>query len=296
MPRLPRIHVSGGFYHATLRGNHRQNIFRHDSERTLLNKIVARALEKQAARIHAYCWMTNHLHFLVQVGESPLGRLMQQIASEYARAFQQNLTTTGHLFENRYYATLVDSDAYLLEALRYVHRNPVQAGVVSDAAHYRWSSHASYLGPGGDPWVTTDFALATFSNDRARAIALYRAFVDSVPPADIAKELAALEQGIPVLGKPDFIAQHLAPRPTPASLEVILSDACRHFSVTRDELRSPIRTSRLVTARAWIAHTATRGAVATMAAIARELNRDESTLRSAMRRYAEVIEGDQGRP
>jgi REP-associated tyrosine transposase len=296
MPRPPRIHVPGGVYHATLRGNHRQDIFNRESERTLLNLIVSRALEKYAARLLAYCWMTNHLHFLLQVGETPLGRLMQQIASEYARAFQSSLATTGHLFENRYYATIVATDAYLLEALRYVHQNPVRAGLVSNAAEYPWSSHRVYLGDAIEPWVTTDFALAQFSEDRARAIVRFRAFVDAIPPADIAAELAALDKGVPLLGKPELLARDVRPPDAGSTLEEIVGDACRHFSVTVVELRSPLRTSRLVTARAWIAMTATRHGIATMAAIARELHRDESTLRAAMRKYVRVIEEDQISP
>ena len=286
VPRLPRIHVPGGFYHATLRGNHRQDIFNHDGERTLLNMIVARALEKHGARLHAYCWMTNHLHFLLQVGVTPLGRLMQQIASEYARAFQASLATTGHLFENRYYATMVDTDPYLLEVLRYVHQNPVRAGLVLNAGHYRWSSHRTYLGSANEPWITTDFALAQFSDHRARAAVRYRAFIDAIPPAAMKEELAALDKGIPLLGKPEFLSQHIQQRGPAGTLETIIATACQHFSVTVVELRSPLRTSRLVTARAWIAKTATRNGTSTIAAIARELNRDESTLRSAMRRYA----------
>lgn len=296
MPRPLRIHVPGGFYHATLRGNHRQDIFRLDSERVLLNKIVERALEKHRARLHAYCWMTNHLHLLVQVGDVPLGRLMRQIGSEYARAFQLSIDTTGHLFENRYYATLIDTDAYLLEALRYVHQNPVRAGIVQIAAHYRWSSHHTYVDDGFEPWVTTDATLAQFSNDRNRALARYRAFIDETPPADIANELATMETGVPLLGKPAFLARHAPKLPSSATLESIVADACRHFAVNVDALRSPIRTARLVAARAWIAHTATRNSAATMSAIARALKRNESTLRSAMRKHGKTLEGCQGSP
>jgi putative transposase len=293
MPRPLRIHVPGGFYHATLRGNHRQDIFRLDSERILLNKIVERALDKHRASLHAYCWMTNHLHFLVQVGDAPLGRLMRQIGSEYARAFQLSIDTTGHLFENRYYATLIDTDGYLLEALRYVHQNPVRAGIVRNAAHYRWSSHHAYLGEAFEPWVTTDAALVQFSSDRNRAVVRYRAFIDEIPPADVADELSTMETGAPLLGKPEFLARHEAPLATRATLESIVTDACRHFAVTPDELRSPIRTSRLVAARAWIAHTATHNAAATLSAIARELKRNESTLRAAIRKHAGTLEGSQ---
>jgi putative transposase len=293
MPRPLRIHVPGGFYHATLRGNHRQDIFTRDSERTLLNKIVARALDQHEARLHAYCWMSNHLHFLVEVGDRPLGGVMRQIGSEYARAFQLRLDTTGHLFENRHHATLIDTDSYLLEALRYLHLNPVRAGMVQNAAQYRWSSHRVYLGKAVESWVTTDFALAQFSGDRARAVVRYRSFVDSIPPADIAEELASLDKGAPLLGKPAFIARHATPPSVIPKLETIIADACRHYAITIAELRSPIRTARLVVARAWIAHTATRDAAATLSAIARELNRDESTLRSAMKRYSAALDEDQ---
>jgi hypothetical protein len=233
--------------------------------------------------------MTNHLHFLVRVGEAPLGHLMRQIGSEYARAFQLSIATTGHLFENRYHATLIDTDAYLLEVVRYIHQNPVRAQLVPDVAHYRWSSHANYLGAGDTTWVTTEFALAMFSHDRARAVALYRAFVDSLAPANIAEELASLDRGAPLLGNPEFIKQHAPARRELPSLESIIADACDHFGVTHDELRSPSRSARLVVARAWIAHRATRNGLLPLSVVARELCRDQSTLRSAMQKYADSL-------
>ncbi|HEX5161086.1 MAG TPA: transposase [Steroidobacteraceae bacterium] len=288
MPRKLRIHVAGGFYHATLRGNHRQNIFRHDGERTLLKTIVTRAIDRYQARVHAYCWMSNHIHLLVQVGEIPLGRVMQKIASEYARAFQQNLDTTGHLFENRYHATMVDTDAYLLEVVRYVHQNPVRAGLTARVGQYRWSSHAAYAGSSSEPWVTTNFALGLLAADRRRAVVRYRAFVDEMPAADVAKELAALEVGSPLLGRREFVTRHSGVTRSDASLADLIGQACRHYAVSLAELRSPSRTSRLVAARAWVARAAIRGGVATLAEIARELNRDESTIRAAMRRDADV--------
>jgi len=283
MPRPLRIHVPGGFYHVTLRGNHREDIFCHTRERTLLNIIVARALEKHLAGLHAFCWMTNHLHFLVRVGDIPLGRLMQQIASEYARAFQANLETTGHLFENRYYATLVDTDSYLLEALRYVHQNPIRGGISSRVDQYRWSSHSDYSGRAEHPWVTTDFILKLFSSARARAMALYRAFVEDTPAPQVAEELAALEKGVPLLGECEFIARHAPVRRQAVTLESIIEAACRHFAVTLDQLRSSSRTARLVSARAWVASTATSIGATHLTEVARALNRDESTLRHAMR-------------
>jgi len=98
--------------------------------------------------------MTNHLHVLVQVSEVPLGSVILQIASSYARTVQARLMTTGHLFERRYHAVLVDAYSYLLALVRYIHLNPVRAGLVADPAAYRWSSHRVYLGERACDWVS----------------------------------------------------------------------------------------------------------------------------------------------
>ena len=127
--RKPRLHIPAAFYHVTLRGNHRQDIFFTADDRILLNAIVAEVIAGYGARLHAYCWMTNHTHMLIQVGDVPLGRIMLRIASRYARQIQARFRTTGHLFERRYHAVLVDVDSYLLELLRYIHLNPIRAQV-----------------------------------------------------------------------------------------------------------------------------------------------------------------------
>src|SRR4051794_35208921 len=104
MPRAPRIHVEGGYYHVILRGNHREDIFFRPSERDCFAELVAEVIERFRMRVHAYCWTTNHVHLLIQVSETPLGRAMMGIASRYARATQRRRSTTGHLFGRRYRA------------------------------------------------------------------------------------------------------------------------------------------------------------------------------------------------
>src|SRR5580698_624444 len=136
MPRLPRLHVPNGFYHAILRGNHREALFDAAADCQILNDIVADVINRFDARVHAFCWMSNHLHALLQIADRPLGEIMQRIAMRYARHRHKTLRTTGHLFERRYRAKLVDTDAYFLELLRYIHLNPVAAGVVTDPALY----------------------------------------------------------------------------------------------------------------------------------------------------------------
>lgn len=149
--------LPGAFYHVTLRGNHRQDIFVQSADRQILNEIVAEVMEQFGARLHAYCWMTNHIHALIQVSDVPLGSLMLRIAGRYARTIQAGLHTTGHLFEKRYQPVLVDQDEYLLQLLRYIHFNPVRARLVEFLDHYPWSSHRVYLGQREEPWVTTAF-------------------------------------------------------------------------------------------------------------------------------------------
>lgn len=147
MPRPPRLHVPGGCYHVILRGNHREPLFGSPADRTALNEIVASVIERFDARVHAFCWMTNHLHALLQIADRPLNQIMQRIAMRYSRHRHKVLRTTGHLFERRYKARLVDVDAYFLTLLRYFHLNPVRAGIVSDPGDYPWTSHRALSRP-----------------------------------------------------------------------------------------------------------------------------------------------------
>ena len=285
MPRPLRIHFPGAFYHVTLRGNHRQAIFRTHADRLLLNAIVAAAIEKHSARVHAYCWMSNHIHLLLQVGAEPLGVVMRDIASGYARAFQRKLETTGHLFERRYHAILVDADSYLLELVRYIHLNPVTARIAAAVHVYRWSSHHAYAGLGVDRWVTNDFALRMFNERRDAAVAAYRRFV-SCDPALIPSPFAEIRNDeFPVLGDDAFLAR-IARLPARGAcretLDSLLAEACAQFSVSLEDLRSLSRARRLVYARGWIARAAVERGVASLSAVARMLGKERSTLRYAM--------------
>jgi putative transposase len=102
MARKPRIHVAGGFYHVILRGNARQNIFLDKDDRDIWQSIVRRTLKNYDHRLHAFCWMTNHLHMAMQAGIEPLGKAMSFLASQYARRFNLRHHCSGHLFERRY--------------------------------------------------------------------------------------------------------------------------------------------------------------------------------------------------
>lgn len=289
MARRLRLHAPGAFYHVTLRGNHRQPIFFRDQDRDLLDALVAESLEQLCARMHAYCWMPNHLHMLVEVSDAPLGRFMLRIASAYARTVQLRFGTTGHLFERRYHAVLVDADNYLLTLVRYIHRNPVRAGLVTDPAAYDWSSHSVYLGRRPKSWVTTDVVLKLIAPRHDDAIRGYREFMGCPAPEQWgAGSLTPHPRQPQILGDDAFVARILNGKSrlrSTMTLDDLVGECCAKFQVTLESLTSRSRAQRLAAARAWLGHEAVAGRIASVSAIARLLARTESSVRYLMSRY-----------
>lgn len=292
MSRRLRLHVPGGFYHVTLRGNHRQLIFFTEDDRDLLDDVVAEAIHRLEARIHAYCWMTNHIHMLVQIADAPLGNLMLRIASQYARAVQTRMETTGHLFERRYHAVLVDADDYLITLIRYIHLNPVRGGLVADPAEYSWSSHRVYLGDCQRSWVTTEFALRMLGNQPTHAAARYRELMGNTGPCKWGSgELVPNHDEPQVLGSDDFVARLKGAGHRPRShqsLDDLIRACSERFQVTPASLASRSRAPKLVIARAWISREALAGRVASICEVARRLGRSESAIRYLIQRHPPI--------
>lgn len=290
MARPPRLHVPGAIYHVTLRGNHRQAIFFAPADRTRMSELIAQVMERFGARLHAYCYMTNHVHAVIQVGDVPLGRLMMRIAGQYARVTQWRLETTGHLFEKRYHPTLVDADAHLKELLRYVHLNPLRAQLAASPEDYPWTSHHAYTGARAERWVTTDFALALFARDLPMARNAYVRFVEEAVGKPLRSPFEERNPGDPrILGNDDFARRMLGDTWRPASrlsLGELIAEAAQRFCLTPAMLSSSRRNPDLVEARAWLAREAVTRRIASVSEVARRLGRDESSLRRVLdRRY-----------
>lgn len=279
MPRAPRLHVPGGLYHAILRGNHRQVIFRADADYLSFEDILASALIRYDAHLYAYCWMPNHVHLAVQVGEPPLGRLMQLVASRYARRTQRHVPTTGHLFERRYRARLVASDRYLLALVRYIHFNPVRAGLTADPAAYPWSSHRVYLGMVVAGRLGVDPLRGVGATDRLAGLATYRALIASEPAEEDLLQIHP--SGLPGARVRATLSASVA-RSAPGSLEAIVTEVASESGVDPAVIRSARRLPILVRARAEIARRALRQGVATLSEVARYLGRAPSTLSESL--------------
>jgi len=119
--------------------------------------LVQEGIERYGHKVHAFCLMTTHVHLAIQVGEIGLPRIIQNLAFRYTRWGNWRQSRTGHLFQGRYKAVLVDADTYLLELTRYIHLNPVRSGIVRIPEDYPWSGHRAYLGLETIPWLTTEW-------------------------------------------------------------------------------------------------------------------------------------------
>jgi len=226
---------------------------------------------------------------VIQVSDVPLGRVVLRIASAYARSVQLRLETTGHLFERRYHAVLVDADSYLVTLLRYIHLNPVRAGLVSDPAAYPWSSHLTYLGLRTQHWVTTEFAMRIMSPRPESALARYIELMGDLEPLRWGTGSLIPNKVQPrILGDDAFVARTNAPRDGFASnktLKDLLGDCSKRFQLPAELLSSPVYNRQLSVARAWLAHEAAYAGVASISDVARLLGRTEGAIRQAMRRH-----------
>jgi REP element-mobilizing transposase RayT len=286
MPRNPRIHVPGGYYHVILRGNNRGDIFLTGQDRKRLEGRFEDGLKRYGGRIHAYCWMTNHIHLVLQVEEQPVGNIMRWVASGYARQFNKTNKRRGHLFERRHKAILVQADSYLLALVRYIHINPTKAGVVKSPEDYRWSSYPAYLGLRDVPWLTTAMVLQQFGGSLAKARKAFHAFTVNSNESDFDFENGSPEDGR-ILGNDDFrvsVQSEPGPPMPNQTIDELICDYCSAQGISIAELTGPSRRRSLAQTRAYIADQALQGGMATLAEISRAFNRSDAvTFRTLIR-------------
>ena len=180
MVRPLRIEYPGAVYHVTSRGDRREPIAKDDRDRAVFMGIVGQALERFDAQAWAYCLMGNHYHLLLHTRKANLSRLMRQINGVYTQAFNRRHSLTGHLFQGRFKAILVDSDSYLLEVCRYVDLNPVRAAMVRRPDAYPWSSYRALAGLADQPdWLDASSVYAQLAPGKSaiQAAARYADFV-----------------------------------------------------------------------------------------------------------------------
>ena len=197
MARLPRFSAPGQPQHVIHRGNNRAQLFASTADFIVFKNCLQPALERTGCQIHAYVLMTNHLHLLMtQPQRGAIGKLMQSVAGRYARYFNDRFGRTGTLWEGRYRATVINSDAYLFTCCRYIEENPVRAGMVPDPAAYRWSSFAANALGSDDALVTPhERYVALGPSARAQQLAYRALFRDSLERSALAAIRDATNHG-----------------------------------------------------------------------------------------------------
>jgi len=203
MARPLRIEYPNAFYHVTSRGNEQKDIFKSRKDREKFLSYLESAVERYGAVIHVWCLMTNHYHLLLETPEGNLSQIMRHINGAYTTYFNLKRKRAGHLFQGRYKAILVEANEYAAELSRYIHLNPVRAGIVALPEEYEWSSYRCYIGLTNVPtWFKTGFILDNFSGNDAKA--KYLEFV-----ADMLKQkgVSPLNRVVAstILGSADFV-------------------------------------------------------------------------------------------
>ncbi|MFC1820910.1 transposase [Thermodesulfobacteriota bacterium] len=206
MARPLRITYAGAFYHITARGNEKKAIFKSKRDREKFLEYLESATERYDAVIHAYCMMDNHYHLLLETPSGNLPQIMRHINGAYTTYFNIKRSRSGHLFQGRYKAILVEIDEYAKELSRYIHLNPVRAKIAEAPEEYEWSSYRSYIGKQKKPdWLYTDIVLGYFGKKVSLAQKQYYQFVNMLINKEYESPLKDIVSST-LLGPPDFIA------------------------------------------------------------------------------------------
>lgn len=269
MPRAARIDIPGLLQHVMVRGIEKRDIFLDDSDRTFFVQRLSTLLEATGTQCLAWSMMSNHFHLLVRPTRETLARFMRRLLTGYAVTFNRRHRRSGHLFQNRYKSIVCEEDPYLLELVRYIHLNPLRAGLVEDIRAldgYLWTGHAVLMGNRLMPGQNVTEVLAYFGKGTTDARDGYGQFIRDGASQGRRKELVGgglkrvLKTGIDeepayyderVLGSGAFVKNLLAEQEiciptTPAlSLPALVNQVAVALGLQPDEIRAPGRSKRV---------------------------------------------------
>ncbi len=180
MPRGPRLDAPGTLHHVIVRGIEKGRIVRDDQDRQAFVERLGRVAPLTRTSVYAWALLPNHVHLLVRSGTVGLPAFMRRLLTGYAITFNKRHERHGHLFENRYKSIVCDEDAYFRELVRYIHLNPLRAGLCSDLAElgrYPWCGHCAIAGSIRYVWQDRKHVLSWFGSRERYALAAYRRFV-----------------------------------------------------------------------------------------------------------------------
>ena len=308
MPRTARIDIPNLLQHVIVRGNEKRAIFLDDDDRRQFVARFSALLVATETDCFAWALLDNHCHLLLRPRQVSLGAFMRRLLTGYAVNFNLRHHRCGHLFQNRYKSLVCEEETYLFELVRYIHLNPLRAGIVStidELDTYCWCGHAPLLGKGELPGQTTGEVLSRFGQSIGSARRNYRRFVEDGIALGRRNDLVGLGQKAPshgeegtsrdlrVLGSEDFAeelhrqTEEVPPIPKVA-LEQIIDSVCGALDLGSEDVLSPARSPRIAQARSLICHLAFAGGHRGVD-IARRFRLTGSAVSIAARRGREAI-------
>ncbi len=213
MPRVPRTDFEGAWHHVMNRGGGRRAIFENDSERERFLGCLAGAKQKYGLEVHCYCLMSNHYHLLVRSAEGRLSQAMSWLSSRFTQSLNFEKGRDGPVFRGRFTSILVSSNDHLVEASRYIHLNPVVAGLAAMPDEWKWSSAAAYLERTRKPqWLEVEFILGMFPENAGQRG--YREYLNAATEAMLIKRYEGFmfEHGVrPAGSDPELVGPEIKP-------------------------------------------------------------------------------------
>ena len=201
MGRSHRIEFEGATYHVIARGNNKECIFEEQKDKEYLLKLFKDIKQGMGFKVYAYVIMNNHYHFVIQIMDQPLYKIMHHIHNKYSKYYNNQYERVGHVFQGRYKALLIQDERYLLSVVRYVHHNPIKANICNKTDQYRWSSDIFYRKNLND-FADIDVVLNVLSTDRRQALGQYREYMAEEEEVNYDEGTAIGEEAYQLLLRP----------------------------------------------------------------------------------------------
>lgn len=300
MARPIRIEYPGAVYHVITRGNNRQVIFKDDRDRRTYLEKLSYYCEQKEVELLCYSLLSNHVHLLLETPKGNLSKFMQPFQTSYTVHFNKRHGRTGHVFEQRYKAFLVDKDHYLLQVSRYIHLNCVGAKIVARPQNYRWSSYRAYVGEDkGISGLNRDPIFEQFGGTRKRSILDYRNFVEGeMDRGGRWTELPVIKQAF--IGDEDFVRQARKKIKRDQTVEggyrlsEIVPVICKVVGVEREQLRRSTRQGAVQVGREMLIYLARRYGEASLREMVKFLGvKEMSTVSHGLGRAERKLKSDQ---
>ncbi|MDA8104140.1 MAG: transposase [Nitrospiraceae bacterium] len=288
MPRQARLDIPGALHHIMVRGIDKTAIFKDDEDKARFLERLGHNITEGKCTVYAWVLMSNHVHILFKSGRDGISSVMRRLLTWYAQYYNRRHRRMGHLFENRYKSILCEEDAYLLALVRYIHLNPMRAGILKtmeDLDHYSWSGHRTIIDRAKDPWMDAEYILAQFGDNRRKALREYRRFMAEGAGQGHSRELtggglvrsqggwsqvlAMRRRGRQeefderILGGGDFVnnilkeaedrqLRQLKAKRSGKNIQKIIEEECREYGVSSVELQGGSKRRKVSNARATI--------------------------------------------